>query len=501
MAEEEQEKAPFGAIVATIGAVLIALGVAWLIALNWAAMPSALKILILVAATILSYAGGVLFRIYGYGKIGQSLFILGALLYTLSVFLVAQIFSTSTSAQGIAWLWLLALAGVALSGVAFSLSSLYYISVGEFLLWLFYQSFAFAGGVFTDSAGSSLLLPLFLVAGILTAVGAARIIKEQKNESLMLLFASLLSIILLWFLLFFNLITSLQGAAWILALLIILYTAFAYLGTSEVTLMVGFIGTLAWIFMQYASFFENETNPSFGIIVLAYLFMAMLFYGLTQLHKASAHAFTELYRYWTALYVLILTYILSFQTILPFLWTSAFQLTPGILIFLAVIGIIAAIAAVTGILSALNARKLSGKEVVGFIALLGLYIVLISAASLLPEQSPTSYFLGDKPAISGPLFIFWIFDNILFIFVILAVIGYGTRYKSPKLVNIAIAFFVLDIATRYIGFIMDFGGQVGFAVVSIIGGVLLIAGGWLIEKWRRRLIERTTEKSNEYAIY
>ncbi len=63
-------------------------------------------------------------------------------------------------------------------------------------------------------------------------------------------------------------------------------------------------------------------------------------------------------------------------------------------------------------------------------------------------------------------------------------------------------FFALDIITRYIGFVLDFGGQVGFAVMSIIGGIILILGGWGIEKWRRRLIEKTREKSEQnYSIY
>ena len=35
-----------------------------------------------------------------------------------------------------------------------------------------------------------------------------------------------------------------------------------------------------------------------------------------------------------------------------------------------------------------------------------------------------------------------LFDNVLFIFVILSVIGYGTKYKSSKMINLAIVFFV-----------------------------------------------------------
>ena len=124
------------------------------------------------------------------------------------------------------------------------------------------------------------------------------------------------------------------------------------------------------------------------------------------------------------------------------------------------------------------------------------YILLIGLASLIPGNG---VFRG---AISGGLWVMWLFDNVLFILVILSVIGYGTRYRSAEIVNLAIMFFALDIITRYIGFVLDFGGQMGFAVMSILGGIILIAGGWGIEKWRRKLIEKTKEKSQQgYAIY
>src|SRR3989338_1767154 len=170
MPVEEKEKASFGAIVATIGAVLIALGIAWLIALNWAAMPSPLKILILVFLTVAAYAGAVMFRMYDYQRIGQSLLILGALLYTLSVFLIAQIFSTSASTQGVAWLWLLALAGVVLAGFAFSNAALLGIAVAEFVLWIWYQSIAFTIPAYSNGMDSFLIIPLFAVNNILAAL-------------------------------------------------------------------------------------------------------------------------------------------------------------------------------------------------------------------------------------------------------------------------------------------------------------------------------------------
>lgn len=493
---EEKSAASFGGIVATLGAILIALGVAWLIALNWTAMPAALKIIILVVCTLLAYGAGIVLRIYSYERIARALLILGALLYTLSIFLIAQIFSTSASQQGVAWLWVLAIAGVVLSGWLLTVPSLFIIALVEGVAWLWNQAYAFFSSA---QEASYLLVLLFVAVGIVALVGSTRALSKNR-DGIMLLLASLVSLAGTWLLLFFSLISSLQGIAWVLLIVVSAYIVFAYLGGSQSALVTGFVMLLTWIFMQYSALIGDvETNLAGGVLALSYLFIAVMMYGLTQLHKATNHAFTPVYRSWTALYILLLTYIMSFQTLLPYFWPATFTFSFSIFFFLLILGLVALIAAVVGSMLAVNARKLSGKEIIGFIALVFLYVVLISAASIIPDTN-TPFDFENQP-LSPQLFTMWIIDNILFIFVILAVIGYGARYQSPDIVNLAILFFVIDIITRYIGFIMDYGGQLGAAVMSIIGGIILIAGGWGIERWRRRLIERAKQKTEEYAIY
>src|SRR3989344_4397338 len=149
---ELKQSVSFGAIVATIGAVLIALGIAWLIAFNWADMPSAIKVLILVLATAGAYTAGVLLRVNDYGKIGGSLLVLGALLYTLSIFLIAQIFHLATSLQSNAFLLLLAWVGIVLAAYTFDSSPSLIIALAEFLIWVSLQYFSFVelfGGDFS----------------------------------------------------------------------------------------------------------------------------------------------------------------------------------------------------------------------------------------------------------------------------------------------------------------------------------------------------------------
>ena len=71
-------------------------------------------------------------------------------------------------------------------------------------------------------------------------------------------------------------------------------------------------------------------------------------------------------------------------------------------------------------------------------------------------------------------------------------IGYGSWQRSSKIINLGIVFFALDIFTKYMGFVIGFRGYVGLSVIFIIGGIILLVGGWSIEKWRRKLIAQAT---------
>ena len=86
--EEEQRNSVFIALVSIIGAVLIFVGIAWLVADNWNSIPDPLKVTILVLAVILSYGSGVFVRMSGHDKTGRALIMLGALLYILTLFLI-----------------------------------------------------------------------------------------------------------------------------------------------------------------------------------------------------------------------------------------------------------------------------------------------------------------------------------------------------------------------------------------------------------------------------
>ena len=171
---------------AVFGSILIALGVVWLMAQNWHQMPAAAKIIVLLTATGASYTAGTVFRVRDYAGIGKSLLVLGALLYTLSIFLIAQIFFTSTALQGQAWLWLLALCGVIAAAYIFESMASYVIAIIEYFIWVFVQTSAFFENISLFSSvdfGYIVLIPFFTVTGIAVAINGVAVLYIKRRES------------------------------------------------------------------------------------------------------------------------------------------------------------------------------------------------------------------------------------------------------------------------------------------------------------------------------
>lgn len=382
--------ASFGTIVGVIGAILIGLGVVWLLAQNWHQIPSALKIIILFAVTAAAYTAGTALKVRKYPGTGKALIVLGSLLYTWSVFLIAQIFSTSASIQGMAWLMLISWVGVIIASYMFESAVSMVLGLVGFVCWVNTQLMAF--WIRGDFFGSGMFVP--------------------------------------------------------------------------------------------------------GIFALVWLALSILFYGLSLWHRAKSNDFARLYVGWTGFFLLAFGYLLSFQTILPWLWPKTGTYPISALAFLFVFGLLAIVSVVSGAAVSRGKNAVSQKELMWFSFAVVLLLALVGAASLVSKSiEGGSYyggFFGGSSFTNVPpqLWGIWIFSNVIFIVLILGVIGYGTWQRVPRLVNMGIAFFALDIIARYIGFMMDFWGYTSLSVIFITGGLLLIFGGWLIERWRRNLIAK-----------
>lgn len=115
------------AIILTIAAILVAAGVFSFVASNWQYMSKALKVIVLVIATLAMHLGGwFASEQRGYLKLGSTLMTLGTLMYGASIFLVGQIFNASQQWPDGFILWMF---GALLMGAALKSSAQYAIAI------------------------------------------------------------------------------------------------------------------------------------------------------------------------------------------------------------------------------------------------------------------------------------------------------------------------------------------------------------------------------------
>ncbi|MCP4135287.1 MAG: DUF2157 domain-containing protein [bacterium] len=127
---------------------------------------------------------------------------------------------------------------------------------------------------------------------------------------------------------------------------------------------------------------------------------------------------------------------------------------------------------------------------------LGLYLYLwtISPEKLILSLSAIVFFCSAFVLfISGPS-ISWVIYSLIFNILLFVFIGvliyYSTRVNSKALANLAIAAFMIHITTRYFDVFWDL---LSGAALFLITGALGLAGGWLLEKNRRKLLQRIAD--------
>ena len=526
--------ASFGTIVGVIGSILIALGVAWLIAQNWHQMPAPLKIIILLGATSAAYAAGTILRTREYSGIAKALFILGGLLLSLSVFLIAQIYFTSSSPQGIAWLWMICWVGVLISAYVLASPEMYWIVVAEFGIWVISQEIAFFGN------RNYILSIFFLINGIATAITALSLfyepVKKEKEshkgkwigavifiiilywilsrfvyffrffmvpptssgknieitDSQKLFFGLAISEVVYWIALLFLRVSTTQGSAWTILVSLIIIVFISYNFNSPSSLSASMLTFISWLMIQYFAFHDKSNNmPSLGILAFYILSCGIIMYGLSLWHRSGEHEFGKIYQHWTTIYFLIFAYILSFQVLLPYIWSKDATYTTNSLIFLFFLALLSLISLIIGIVASIKSGNVEVKEIGFAVSCIVLLLILIGSTALVADKKTSSPFGGRVENVSLGLWGVWIFSNILFLIIIIGIIGYGTWQKLPNVINLGIFSFSLDVLTRYIGFIMDFWGYTSLALIFITGGIVLLGGGFSIEKWRRNLVAKS----------
>ncbi len=516
----------FGSIVAIIGSILIALGVAWLIAQNWHQMPSPIKIIILLLATTGTYFAGTMLRINKYPGIGKALLVLGALLYTLSIFLIAQIFSTDATIQGTAWLLLIAWIGVFILSYIFQSSISLVVALIEFLVWIVIQFIAYSEAA-KDLLSPGILAFYFLIVGILL-YGLCLWHRAKKHD-----FAGLYQWWTVFYFLAFTYLLSFQ------LFLPMLWPKEAVVTTAPIILL--FVLAISSIIVISSGVVLAINNNSaqrkelLGMMAIVIVLIALI--SLTALtsdklglcsekrcfdndnQEECESASEEKMCLWDDNRCDELScwdlkepsecetderiscewhegrceqircfdkkdkeLCLSEQSCM---WSERGCVKENCWAYISQ--------------DECEESKLSCKwerSSCREYDLCSDYNNKFEACKGEKEckwrTNDFNFGNDDVPIIVWTI---WIIINIALIMIILTFIAYGTWLKLPKIINLAIIFFALDIVTRYIGFMMDLWGYTSLSIIFITGGSILLIGGWLIEKWRRKLIERTKQNT------
>lgn len=154
------------AIIAFIGAILIAAGVAWTFISNWHQFNTAAKIVILFSATALCFWSADATEKRGYDKTGESLYFLASLLWALSVFIIAQQYHYGVSLQENANLLLVSIVGTALVAYLIRVRATLCLSLAAFYVWAWLQASIFDTGWAVDRVVATGFFPSMATLGM-----------------------------------------------------------------------------------------------------------------------------------------------------------------------------------------------------------------------------------------------------------------------------------------------------------------------------------------------
>lgn len=248
----------------------------------------------------------------------------------------------------------------------------------------------------------------------------------------------------------------------------------AYLLPAPALITLGAVLAAAWV--GAVSFFGMDR---YGIFDPAYpvrnlLAAGIALYGAGRLHgtlKGSSHLGRP-YLVTGALVVLLTYFIFTFFVRGDSFGAANAEPFPSSLVFLEGGLTAAAVAALLGTLLLAPERRRGIAEAAG------LGVLLLSAWAVSPTSSSWL-----------PI----VLVNVLLFGFCLGTVALGVDRNDRALVNLGLVFFALGIAARYIDIV---GRLLTTSLFFIGGGVLLLGGGWLIERTRRRLLQRMGARSD-----
>ncbi len=239
----------------------------------------------------------------------------------------------------------------------------------------------------------------------------------------------------------------------------------AYLLRFKSLISLAILVLLVWLGMEASFWITNALYAETSTVVFLFFMAGITLWGVGLMHKEwkSLSVISTPYVVMGALITFVTGYLLTFG-----IHVLRFESSPLSIFYLGMILLFLAAA----ILRSLPVEKEKGwiVETLGLLSLMAVAIFV----SLLPPRTTPEKMIGLR-----------LFFNILFALEIFGLIALGFVRRYPIYVNIGLLFFGLDVVARYFDF---FWKLLPRSLFFILGGLLLLFGGIVLERKRRKIL-------------
>ncbi|MBW3020530.1 DUF2157 domain-containing protein [Candidatus Woesearchaeota archaeon] len=457
------------AIASIIGVVLIFIGFAWIVAMNWHQFPDFFKVFILVTSTLAAFISGVILREKVSEWSGRSMLTLGALMYLLSLFLISQIYNLATTVQHYAWLLFFAWTVILLTAYFLNSKENLFVTLVLFFIWLVLEYSASLEFVREAEALFAAIIILLFTGSLLFGLTMLHASLNHRFAGLYRFWTVFYFMLIFYFLSFqfsLPLISIFSLSARILTPFLVFY------------LFICFIGFLGGTLLA-----SNKSKVALkqSLIFLGIVFLIFLMVLATKISKEEA-GYCNLRS----------CYNINNQedcenpslSVYNCEWRNNYCSQTNCNAYLSEDECISKDCR-------WNGNNCFYKEFDYYSNEESCRIYNNQKSSC--EAKSTCNWVPSYFNYNGSLPMFywslWLIYNAIFIGFILLMVWYGQLVGSTHVVNLAVGAFVLEVISRYFGFWMDIGGYLGFSFLSILDGIGLIFGAWYIPKIRRKLIK------------
>jgi uncharacterized membrane protein len=262
--------------------------------------------------------------------------------------------------------------------------------------------------------------------------------------------------------------------------------ALAYRQYSKHVIVLNILGIGAWLWgaaFVWLSPYHSFYSEHIIIIIILYLF-GILAYSAGYFNHFSSKTIglAFWYRFIGLILLFIGIYFLSFKEMISNIhsFCERTKSMPNVLTGLTVLSIVTFLIVLSNILFKQSKTKSFRYEMIALIFLL-FFIFLVLSYPV--NQESASRYYHESPAIVY----YSIFFNIVLFASIIGSIVMGYLNSEVSFIYLGLVAFIINLITRYVEYAWSMMDK---SLFFVVGGIMLLASGYYMERLRRKLVER-----------